>query len=104
MENLTSGMCIVSHRSEEQVAGVMVGFKGKVRQMLCHSDVLSVVEYAYNEKAILRLMLTEELYGTTFQVFKVRTRPTPLPRAQCNSVVLKVWKPSHNPVTKRSSF
>ncbi|XP_020313368.1 pumilio homolog 3 isoform X2 [Oncorhynchus kisutch] len=64
--------------SKEQVAGVIVGFKGKVRQMLRHSEASSVVEYAYNEKAILsqRLMLTEELYGTTFQVFKSAVCPT----------------------------
>ncbi|CAB1318278.1 unnamed protein product [Coregonus sp. 'balchen'] len=64
--------------NKEQVAGVMVGFKGKVRQMLRHSEASSVVEYAYNDKAILsqRLMLTEELYGTTFQVFKSAVCPT----------------------------
>lgn len=64
-----------------------MGFKGKVRQMLRHSEASSVVEYAYNDKAILsqRLMLTEELYGTTFQVFKVRTPPTPLP-LHCSKV------------------
>lgn len=51
----------------------MVAFKGKVRQMLRHSEASSVVEYAYNDKAVLsqRLMLTEELYGNTFQVCKV---------------------------------
>uniref|UniRef100_A0A674E4P1 Pumilio RNA-binding family member 3 n=1 Tax=Salmo trutta TaxID=8032 RepID=A0A674E4P1_SALTR len=74
------GQCVYrrSHRSKEQVAGVMVGFKGKVRQMLRHSEASSVVEYAYNDKAILsqRLMLTEELYGTTFQVFKSAVCPT----------------------------
>lgn len=51
----------------------MLAFKGKVRQMLRHSEASSVVEYAYNDKAILsqRLMLTEELYGNVFQVCKV---------------------------------
>lgn len=51
----------------------MSAFKGNVRQMLRHSEASSVVEYAYNDKAILsqRLMLTEELYGNTFQVCKV---------------------------------
>lgn len=64
-------MCSI--RSKEQVAEVMVAFKGKVRQMLRHSEASSVVEYAYNDKAILsqRLMLTEELYGNTFQICKV---------------------------------
>lgn len=62
-----------SCRSKQQVGEVMLAFKGKVRQMLRHSEASSVVEYAYNDKAILsqRLMLTEELYGNTFQVFKV---------------------------------
>lgn len=51
----------------------MLAFKGKVRQMLRHSEASSVVEYAYNDKAILsqRLMLTEELYGNMFTVLKV---------------------------------
>lgn len=50
-----------------------MAFKGKVRQMLRHAEASSVVEYAYNDKAILsqRLMLTEELYGNTFKVCKV---------------------------------
>lgn len=62
-----------SCRSKQQVGEVMSAFKGNVRQMLRHSEASSVVEYAYNDKAILsqRLMLTEELYGNTFQVCKV---------------------------------
>uniref|UniRef100_A0A673KL02 PUM-HD domain-containing protein n=1 Tax=Sinocyclocheilus rhinocerous TaxID=307959 RepID=A0A673KL02_9TELE len=57
--------------SKPQVGAVMSAFKGNVRQMLRHSEASSVVEYAYNNKAVLsqRLMLTEELYGNTFQVF-----------------------------------
>lgn len=41
--------------------------------MLRHAEASAVVEYAYNDKAILeqRNMLTEELYGNTFQVYKV---------------------------------
>ncbi|KAJ8287084.1 hypothetical protein GJAV_G00047480 [Gymnothorax javanicus] len=64
--------------SKQQVAEVMKAFKGQVRQMLRHSEASSVVEYAYNDKAILsqRLMLTEELYGNTFQVFKSAVCPT----------------------------
>lgn len=64
-----------------------MAFKGKVRQMLRHSEASSVVEYAYNDKAVLsqRLMLTEELYGNTFQVCKVAifsgfSLPNPPPR------------------------
>ncbi|XP_051541560.1 pumilio homolog 3 [Myxocyprinus asiaticus] len=64
--------------NKQQVGEVMLTFKGKVRQMLRHSEASSVVEYAYNDKAILsqRLMLTEELYGNTFQVCKSTVCPT----------------------------
>ncbi|KAK9967985.1 hypothetical protein ABG768_002340 [Culter alburnus] len=64
--------------SKQQVGEVMLAFKGKVRQMLRHSEASSVVEYAYNDKAILsqRLMLTEELYGNIFQVCKSSVCPT----------------------------
>ncbi|XP_030624667.1 pumilio homolog 3 [Chanos chanos] len=64
--------------NKQQVAEVITAFKGKVRQMLRHSEASSVVEYAYNDKAILsqRLMLTEELYGNTFQVCKSSVCPT----------------------------
>lgn len=64
--------------SKQQVGAVMSAFKGNVRQMLRHSEASSVVEYAYNDKAILsqRLMLTEELYGNTFQVCKSSVCPT----------------------------
>ena len=59
--------------NKEQVQSVMLAFKGKVKQMLRHTEASSVVEYAYDEKAVLaqRLMLTEELYGNTFTVCKV---------------------------------
>ncbi|XP_056097668.1 pumilio homolog 3 isoform X2 [Rhinichthys klamathensis goyatoka] len=64
--------------SKQQVGEVMLAFKGKVRQMLRHSEASSVVEYAYNDKAIVsqRLMLTEELYGNVFQVCKSPICPT----------------------------
>lgn len=41
--------------------------------MLRHAAASSIIEYAYNDKAVLaqRLMLTEELYGNTFAVCKV---------------------------------
>ncbi|XP_016391659.1 pumilio homolog 3-like [Sinocyclocheilus rhinocerous] len=63
--------------SKPQVGAVMSAFKGNVRQMLRHSEASSVVEYAYNNKAVLsqRLMLTEELYGNTFQVCKSSVWP-----------------------------
>lgn len=64
--------------NKQQVGDVMTSFKGNVRQMLRHSEASSVVEYAYNDKAILsqRLMLTEELYGNTFQICKSTVCPT----------------------------
>ncbi|XP_016411570.1 pumilio homolog 3 isoform X1 [Sinocyclocheilus rhinocerous] len=64
--------------SKQQVGAVMSAFKGNVRQMLRHSEASSVVEYAYNDKAVLsqRLMLTEELYGNAFQVCKSSVCPT----------------------------
>lgn len=41
--------------------------------MLRHTEASAIVEYAYNDKAILeqRNMLAEELYGNTFQLYKV---------------------------------
>ncbi|KAK1176002.1 hypothetical protein AOXY_G777, partial [Acipenser oxyrinchus oxyrinchus] len=64
--------------NKQQVSEVMNSFKGQVRKMLRHAEACTVVEYAYNDKAILeqRLMLTEELYGNTFQVCKSAICPT----------------------------
>uniref|UniRef100_A0A7N8WJQ8 Pumilio RNA-binding family member 3 n=1 Tax=Mastacembelus armatus TaxID=205130 RepID=A0A7N8WJQ8_9TELE len=58
------------HRNKELMAAVIQTFKGHVRQMLRHAAASSIIEYAYNDKAVLaqRLMLTEELYGNTFTV------------------------------------
>jgi hypothetical protein len=52
--------------------------------MLRHSEASAIVEYAYNDKAILeqRNMLTEELYGNTFQLYKV-TFPEKFFPSQC---------------------
>ncbi|KAL1766762.1 pumilio-like 3 [Sigmodon hispidus] len=46
--------------------------------MLRHLEALAIVEYAYNDKAILeqRNMLTEERYGNTFQLCKSADHPT----------------------------
>lgn len=51
----------------------MRSFKGHVRKLLRHAEASAIVEYAYNDKAVLeqRNMLTEELYGNTFQLYKV---------------------------------
>uniref|UniRef100_A0A7M4FTN1 Pumilio RNA binding family member 3 n=1 Tax=Crocodylus porosus TaxID=8502 RepID=A0A7M4FTN1_CROPO len=59
--------------TKAQVAEIIKSFKGQVRKMLRHAEASAIVEYAYNDKAILeqRIMLTEELYGNTFQVYKV---------------------------------
>ncbi|XP_043370230.1 pumilio homolog 3 isoform X3 [Dermochelys coriacea] len=58
--------------TKPQVAEIIKSFKGEVKKMLRHSEASAVVEYAYNDKAILeqRNMLAEELYGNTFQVYK----------------------------------
>ncbi|NXO29838.1 PUM3 protein, partial [Cisticola juncidis] len=58
--------------TKEQVAEIIKSFKGHVRRLLRHAEASAVVEFAYNDKAILqqRIMLTEELYGNTFQVYK----------------------------------
>uniref|UniRef100_A0A7N5JPM0 Pumilio RNA binding family member 3 n=1 Tax=Ailuropoda melanoleuca TaxID=9646 RepID=A0A7N5JPM0_AILME len=58
--------------SKAQIAEIMRSFKGHVRKMLRHAEASAVVEYAYNDKAILeqRNMLAEELYGNTFQLYK----------------------------------
>ncbi|KAM9082293.1 pumilio homolog 3 isoform 2-T28 [Megaptera novaeangliae] len=64
--------------NKAQVAEIMRSFKGHVRKMLRHAEASAIVEYAYNDKAILeqRNMLTEELYGNTFQLYKSADHPT----------------------------
>ncbi|XP_035464569.2 pumilio homolog 3 [Scophthalmus maximus] len=63
---------MLMYGNKELVAGVMQAFKGHVRPMLRHAAASSIIEYAYNDKAVLaqRLMLTEELYGNTFTICK----------------------------------
>nr|XP_046230507.1 pumilio homolog 3 [Scatophagus argus] len=63
---------LLMYGNKELVAAVMQTFKGHVRPMLRHAAASSIIEYAYNDKAVLaqRLMLTEELYGNTFIVCK----------------------------------
>ncbi|NWI92100.1 PUM3 protein, partial [Pitta sordida] len=64
--------------TKPQVAEIIRSFKGHVKKMLRHTEASAVVEYAYNDKAILeqRNMLTEELYGNTFQLCKTPVVPT----------------------------
>ncbi|XP_054467942.1 pumilio homolog 3 [Anoplopoma fimbria] len=63
---------MLMYGNKELVAVVMQKFKGHVRQMLRHVAASSIIEYAYNDKAVLaqRLMLTEGLYGNTFTICK----------------------------------
>ncbi|NXC47305.1 PUM3 protein, partial [Penelope pileata] len=58
--------------TKQQIAEIIKSFKGHVKKMLRHAEASAVVEYAYNDKAVLeqRNMLTEELYGNTYQVYK----------------------------------
>ncbi|ELW63088.1 hypothetical protein TREES_T100010023 [Tupaia chinensis] len=65
--------------SKPQIAEIIRSFKGHVRKMLRHAEASAIVEYAYNDKAILeqRNMLTEELYGNTFQLYKARSADHP---------------------------
>lgn len=69
--------------------------------MLRHSEASAIVEYAYNDKAILeqRNMLTEELYGNTFQLYKV-----PFLQVLTLCVYLFVWSLSFNVLYIRCVF
>ncbi|XP_060702834.1 pumilio homolog 3 [Hemiscyllium ocellatum] len=64
--------------TKQQVAEIIRSFKGEVKKMLRHSEASAIVEYAYNDKAILeqRKMLTEELYGNMFMICKSVFCPT----------------------------
>ncbi|KAK7896052.1 hypothetical protein WMY93_021377 [Mugilogobius chulae] len=61
---------LLMYGDKELVASVIQTFKGHVKSMLRHAAASSIIEYAYNDKAVLsqRLLLTEELYGNTFTV------------------------------------
>lgn len=63
---------LLMYGNKEVVAGVIQAFKGHVQPLLRHAAASSIVEYAYNDKAVLgqRLLLTEELYGNTFTICK----------------------------------
>ncbi|KAM9322904.1 pumilio homolog 3 [Pholidichthys leucotaenia] len=69
---------LLMYGNKEMVAAVIQSFKGHVKAMLRHSAASSVIEYAYNDKAVLaqRLMLTDELYGNTFCICKSYERNT----------------------------
>ncbi|XP_063151160.1 pumilio homolog 3 [Candoia aspera] len=69
---------LLMYGTKPQIAEIIRSFKGEVKRMLRHAEASAVVEYAYNDKAILeqRNMLTEELYGNTFQVYKTADQST----------------------------
>ncbi|XP_070598704.1 pumilio homolog 3 isoform X2 [Erythrolamprus reginae] len=69
---------LLMYGTKPQIAEIIKSFKGEVKKMLRHAEASTVVEYAYNDKAILeqRNMLTEELYGNTFQVYKTVDQST----------------------------
>ncbi|XP_030598614.1 pumilio homolog 3 [Archocentrus centrarchus] len=64
---------LLMYGNKELLAAVMNKFKGYVRQMLRHAAASTIIEYAYNDKAVLaqRIMLTDELYGNTYTVLQV---------------------------------
>ncbi|MEQ2172963.1 hypothetical protein GOODEAATRI_026778 [Goodea atripinnis] len=63
---------LLMYGNKELVAAVIQMFKGHIRQMLRHAAASTIVEYAYNDKAVLaqRLMITDELYGPTYAICK----------------------------------
>lgn len=69
---------LLMYGTKPQIAEIIKSFKGEVRKMLRHAEASAVVEFAYNDKAILeqRNMLTEELYGNAFQIYKSSDHPT----------------------------
>ncbi|XP_008297177.1 pumilio homolog 3 [Stegastes partitus] len=70
---------MMMYGNKELVAAVIQSFKGHVKTMLRHAAASSVIEYAYNDKAVLaqRLLLSDELYGNTFTICK---------SAACNTI------------------
>ncbi|XP_017295970.1 pumilio homolog 3 isoform X2 [Kryptolebias marmoratus] len=69
---------LLMYGNKELAAAVIQSFKGHVRQMLRHSAASAIIEFAYNDKAVLaqRLMLTDELYGNTYFVCRSSERNT----------------------------
>ncbi|KAM4719887.1 pumilio homolog 3 [Anableps anableps] len=63
---------LLMYGNKELVAAVIQMFRGHVRQMLRHAAASDIIEYAYNDKAVLaqRLMIADELYGTTYAICK----------------------------------
>ncbi|XP_022058739.2 pumilio homolog 3 [Acanthochromis polyacanthus] len=63
---------LLMYGNKDLVAAVILSFKGHVKAMLRHAAASSIIEYAYNDKAVLsqRLLLSDELYGNTFTICK----------------------------------
>ncbi|XP_054878237.1 pumilio homolog 3-like [Poeciliopsis prolifica] len=63
---------LLMYGNKEMVAAVIQLFSGQIRKMLRHATASTIVEYAYNDKAMLaqRLMITGELYGNTYAICK----------------------------------
>uniref|UniRef100_A0A673VAM9 PUM-HD domain-containing protein n=1 Tax=Suricata suricatta TaxID=37032 RepID=A0A673VAM9_SURSU len=64
--------------SKPQTAEITRSLRGQVRKLLRHAEASAIVEYACNDQAVLerRTMLTEELYGNTFPLYKSADHPT----------------------------
>ncbi|XP_047247742.1 pumilio homolog 3-like [Girardinichthys multiradiatus] len=69
---------LLMYGNKEPVAAVIQMFKSHIRQMLRHATASTIVEYAYNDKAVLaqKLMITDELYGPTYAICKSLERNT----------------------------
>ncbi|XP_027881673.1 pumilio homolog 3 isoform X2 [Xiphophorus couchianus] len=63
---------LLMYGNKEMVAAIIQLFGGHIRKMLRHATASTIVEYAYNDKAMLaqRLMITGELYGNTYAICK----------------------------------
>ncbi|XP_037548335.1 pumilio homolog 3 [Nematolebias whitei] len=69
---------LLMYGNKELVAALIHSFKGNVRQMLRHAAASAIIEFAYNDKAVLaqRLELSHELYGNTYAVCRSSERNT----------------------------
>ncbi|XP_013883913.1 pumilio homolog 3 [Austrofundulus limnaeus] len=69
---------LLMYGNKELVAAVIQSFKGHVRTMLRHAAASAIIEFAYNDKAVLaqRLALCDELYGNTYTICRSAERNT----------------------------
>ncbi|CAN9504834.1 unnamed protein product [Ophioblennius macclurei] len=82
---------LLMYGNKELVGSIIQTFKGSVRQMLRHAAASSIIEYAYNDKAVLaqRLLLTDDLYGNTYAICKTLECNTIKKVAEANPDKLK---------------